>query len=72
MVAMLGVALLGAVPAEGAPITAPPPGEPARMHVVQLRADPVATYGGEVSGYAATSPRVTGRPLDPAGFAARR
>ena len=65
---VLALALLGAVPAEGAPA----PDEPARMHVVQLRADPLATYGGEVSGFAATSPRVTGRRLDTAGFAAQR
>src|SRR5690606_9121159 len=31
--------------------------------VVKLDHDPLATYAGEVSGYAATSPAVTGEPL---------
>src|SRR5690606_32511626 len=32
--------------------------------VVKLDHDPLATYAGEVSGYSATSPAVTGEPLD--------
>lgn len=32
--------------------------------VVKLDHDPLATYSGEVTGYAATSPAITGEPLD--------
>lgn len=39
-------------------------------YIVQLRAEPLATYAGSVSPLAATSPRVTGRELDPSGDAA--
>jgi subtilisin family serine protease len=45
---------------------------PLRAYIVELQAPPLAAYRGEITGYAATSPAVTGRRLDAASSAARR
>ena len=45
---------------------------PRSTYIVELAGLPVAAYGGGVHALAATSPRVTGRPLDPGAAAVRR
>ena len=69
--------LAAALPAGlvGGILSAPPShavSAPRSTYIVELAAEPLAAYDGGIRGYAATSPAATGRPLDRAGFDARR
>jgi subtilisin family serine protease len=58
LVVLLGISVLPAAPSV--------PAESRALYVVQLAAEPLASFAGE-DGYPATSPKITGAKLDPHG-----